>query len=411
MELDNDGRLLKFEAVPPQVDSSGNSARSADWQALFTAAGLDLAQFQTVAPEWVPLVGADSRVAWTGTYPEHPDLPIRVEASAWHGKPVYFQIIWPWVKPARMSAGVVTQGRRAANLGRNLVVILIAITGIVMARQNSLAGRGDHRTALRLGIFGGIVSLTGWLLSAHHVAMESEQSLLGEAIADAVLRAVILLGIYLALEPWVRRHWPQTLITWTRLWSGRVRDPMVGRDLLFSVLFGLAYCAMILAFESLDNQPATDFTIGNLLGGARIGFYVLQHVSQSLVSSLEFFLMMFLLRVLLRKQWIAAIAFVLIWVALQAPGETGGALLVRGGFYLVIFGILVTIMLRNGLFALVVTVFLIDGVNQTLLTNDLGAWYGLSSLVVLLVIGGLTAFGFWTSLGSRKLLDEAALEN
>jgi hypothetical protein len=77
----------------------------------------------------------------------------------------------------------------------------------------------------------------------------------------------------------------------------------------------------------------------------------------------------------------------------------------------VIYGLIVTIMLRFGLFALVVTVFLIDWVNQTLLTDDLGSWYGLSSLVVLLLIGGLTAYGFWTSLGSRKLLDEAALGN
>ena len=38
--------------------------------------------------------------------------------------------------------------------------------------------------------------------------------------------------VYLALEPYVRRTWPVILITWSRLVSGQLRDPLVGRDLL-----------------------------------------------------------------------------------------------------------------------------------------------------------------------------------
>ncbi len=36
--------------------------------------------------------------------------------------------------------------------------------------------------------------------------------------------------MYVSLEPYVRRVWPRTLISWTRLLSGYVRDPLVGRD-------------------------------------------------------------------------------------------------------------------------------------------------------------------------------------
>ena len=32
---------------------------------------------------------------------------------------------------------------------------------------------------------------------------------------------------YLALEPYVRRLWPQALISWSRVLAGRVRDPLV----------------------------------------------------------------------------------------------------------------------------------------------------------------------------------------
>jgi serine/threonine-protein kinase len=405
--LDPDGRLLKFTAIPPEVDNSGNEGRSADWSALFAAADLDITHFQPAAPQWVPLVGTDSRSAWTGAYPGHSDLPIRVEAAAWHGKPVYFAIIWPWTKPTRMAASAISSAG-IAGIIRNLILILVGVIGIVMARQNSKAGRGDHRGAVRLGIFAGAASLLGWLLSAHHVASGAESALLGEAIADAVLRAVLLWGLYLALEPWVRRYWPQTLITWTRVLGGRFRDPMVGRDLLFAVLFGLAYCALIIAFEALDKEPSGDFTLLNLLGGRMVAYGTLTHVFQALISGPEFFLLIFLLRVVLRRQWLAAVAFVALWTSLQLT-QSGGNLWVRAAFFALIYTLLVVILLRFGLFALVVTVFLIDWINQALLTTDLGSWYGLSSMFVLLVVGAMTAFGFWTSLGSRKMIDDAAL--
>src|ERR1017187_5785962 len=52
--------------------------------------------------------------------------------------------------------------------------------------------------------------------------------------------------LYLALEPWVRRHWPQTVISWSRLVSGQARDPLLGRDILFGVILGMVW---ILVFQ------------------------------------------------------------------------------------------------------------------------------------------------------------------
>ena len=52
--------------------------------------------------------------------------------------------------------------------------------------------------------------------------------------------------LYLALEPWVRRRWPHAIISWSRLLSGQLRDPLVGRDILFGVMLGVVW---ILLFE------------------------------------------------------------------------------------------------------------------------------------------------------------------
>jgi hypothetical protein len=135
----------------------------------------------------------------------------------------------------------------------------------------------------------------------------------------------------------------------------------------------------------------------------------MQHLFATLATSTQFFLMIFLLRVLVRKEWIAGGLFVAIWAVLQnySNGNTGWL-----GFLLfaLIFSLLVIILLRCGLFAMAITIFLIDWVNQTFATMDLGAWYGLSSLIVIVVVAAMAGYGFWTSLGGRKLIGEAALK-
>ena len=47
-------------------------------------------------------------------------------------------------------------------------------------------------------------------------------------------------SLYLALEPFVRRRWPQSLISWTRLLAGDVRDPLVAGHILLATAFGVA---------------------------------------------------------------------------------------------------------------------------------------------------------------------------
>ena len=414
VNVDSDGRLLQFQAVPPQFEKdpaqfekAEAEPKPADWSSLFAAAGFEMPKFQQATPRWVPVVDTDSRSAWTGAYPGHPDLPIRLEAASWGGKIVYFDIIWPWTKPTRQVVQGSSLRQTIFNNVKSIVLLAVIVVAVIMARQNAKAGRGDHRGAIRLGVFAGAVGLGRWLLYAHHPGGGAEQSIIIDAIQDGLWRFVLLWGIYLGLEPWVRRHWPQTLITWTRVFGGRLRDPMVGRDLLFAVLFALAYCVAIVAFESIDHAPSTDFTLMNLMGGRAIVTGLLDHVFSGLITGPEFLFMLFLLRVVLRKQWLAGIAFVLIWSILQSG--LSGSLAVRLPFFALIFGLIMIILLRFGLFATVVMVTLIDWINNTLLTTDFSAWYSTSSIFVLVVLTALTAYGFWISLGSRTLIDEAAL--
>ena len=102
LNLDPQGRLIQFDAVPPQVEEKPESSRPPDWPALFAAAGLDMTRFAPAEPQWVSLAGFDARAAWTGSYAQSPELPLRVEAASWRGKPVFFRVIGPWSRPERM---------------------------------------------------------------------------------------------------------------------------------------------------------------------------------------------------------------------------------------------------------------------------------------------------------------------
>ena len=94
--LDLKGRLHFLHAVPARLHHEDSPASAPDWPALLREAGFDATRFTAATPDWVPPVFGDARAAWTGTYPDRPDIPIRVEAAAWRGQPVYFQIFEPW---------------------------------------------------------------------------------------------------------------------------------------------------------------------------------------------------------------------------------------------------------------------------------------------------------------------------
>ena len=107
---------------------------------------------------------------------------------------------------------------------------------MLIARHNLRLGRVDARGALWLGSFIFIVFLAMWALRAHHIASLDEIDLFIIAMAWGLLVAGLVALLYLALEPYVRRKQPQTLISWSRLLSGKVRDPLVGHDLLVGSL-------------------------------------------------------------------------------------------------------------------------------------------------------------------------------
>ena len=68
------------------------------------------------------------------------------------------------------------------------------------------------------------------------------------------------------------------------------------------------------------------------------------------------------------------------------------------------FGFLLFLTLRFGVFASVLFSCLSMLIDWSMFTSDFSAWYGRPSLAATLILGGLTAYAFRTSIGRRPVL-------
>ncbi|MGO4882941.1 MAG: serine/threonine-protein kinase [Bryobacteraceae bacterium] len=405
LSLDQAGRLTNFEALPPQIEDRTASLTPPDPAPLFAAAGLDPAQFKPAEPRWTPLAMADRRAAWTGIFPGRPENPIRIEAAWWHAKPVYFAIIGPWSNADRERPPARSASQRANDILWTSMFLLMMVAGSLLSWRNLRLGRGDKQGAFRLASAAFILSMGVWLCGAHHVAWPQEVDLFSIAAARALLAGAQLWLAYMALEPFVRRHWPQTIITWTRALSGGWRDPLVGRDILAGILVGVGYDLLIAAGNGIvmraGESPSAAPKLMALVSLPKFASQYLSHGLDALTGGVIFLLLLFLLRVILRREWLAAIAFVLVFAGIK--GLSSGHPLVATSTNILIYGILVLLLLRYGFLAVIVCAFVTDTMLALACTTDFGAWYGTASLLTVLSLIGLAVFAFRTSTAGKPL--------
>jgi predicted Ser/Thr protein kinase len=402
IELDPQGRLTYFEAIPPQKDETTTQFAAFDWNVLFSAAGLDAAQFQKTEPMWNSLASSDARLAWTGTWPGTA-RPLRVEAASWHGKPVFFSLIGDWTKPDRMKSEPST-GKKI----QQYILLALAVAfffGIIrLARLNYRQGRGDRDGALRLASVMFALEILLWLCRGHIVAGTDLLGALVIAVSTALFVSATTWMLYLALEPWVRRRWPQTIISWSRLLSGQFRDPLVGRDILFGVMLGAVW-VLIFQLRQIPLShlgaapviPQTEYLAG---GREALGAWLMQ-MPASILGTLQFFFLLLGLKYLLRKDWLAATAFVAIFALLQAVPSSYVS--VDLPMWALIYAIAVLIVYRFGLIPLACAIFTVNMLSNVPFTVDFSAWYMNTFALTLMSVVALAGWGFYQSLGGEPL--------
>jgi len=393
VDVDIRGRLIALVIVQPEHDPPPPRPAAPRWDALFTTAGLPMSAFRPVTPEWNPSVVTDSRAAWIGEAPELPGVPLRVEAGAYRGRPVHLKLIWPWTRtPGQVRESRSATQRLAETL--NALLSLLLLSGAFFAWRNARLGRGDRRGAFRIAAWFFVCHTLVWIGEATHVHdLPGEWFIIQRDLGYNLFLAALLWVGYVAVEPYVRRQWPETLISWSRLLGARFADPRVGRDVLVGVGMGST-----LALLQWVGRASPAWRAGRPLAPWR-GFtdhfafdLVDQHVHGMLDSMLVLFVLLFLLLVL-RRRWPAVVGTLVVLTGALAGDVAGSDWL--GMLTTALFAaIVVAGLTRFGLVALATGSFvqrLIVGAPWTL---DGGAWYAWEAWLAGAVLLALVVFAF-----------------
>jgi hypothetical protein len=307
--------------------------------------------------------------------------------------------VWPWTEPPRTDASQRTGLQRLTDASSIAIWVVMLAGAVLLARRNLRGNRSDRRGAARLAIGMTAASIALNLLAATHVANPSvERMQIAGALAFGVFNGGMVWIYYLAIEPYARRFWPDALLGWTRLLSGHVRDPRVGRELLI----GLAFGGVGLLIDLAKLVPlALGWRIPGLPLGNDLQYLdgVPSMVAQwldiavgGLMSALAIALIFLVLRLMLKRTRVALIVGFLILLLLLNNGS-----FVSGNWFdrfnNLGFTLLLTFVLhRFGLLATAMTLFVDNIMTSVPLTTDVTAWWSgpmIASLIMLTAIGWL----------------------
>jgi serine/threonine-protein kinase len=410
LRLDPQGWLLEMYAIPPHHDASESNPSAGVWQpGLFAAAGLDYQLFKDnrVKPEWNPPCVCDEQFAWTGVAPKHSDVALRVEAAAYRGKPVYFQIIGPWTTERR----IVDEPSRVAG---NIVFFVVLLPSVLLGIRNLWRRRADLSGATR---FTGVVAayiLVVWLLAGHHNStINAEMTQICAILGWASIWVVICVTFYLALEPAVRRHWPWQFTAWNRLLAGRWRDPMVGRDLLVAMAFGAGFYALCQAVQWLAERAGypsflPDNSFNLLSRGLTLPLNIswMDPLPSSVVNVTSSLMLAFIIYLVLRNSFVAWVIMAAILIALLAgpnmlqlnfSGTLAAAKVTAFFVGVAIIQSRVGVLAGTGVSLSMVLLWFFP------LTLDTSAWYFWQGLFPAMLVLALAGFGYMTATRGQQL--------
>jgi serine/threonine-protein kinase len=414
--VDTNARLILFDAAPPQIETApAGPVAPFDWQKAFAAAGLNPSAFTETVPGRTPPAIADERRAWKGTLPDT-DIPITIEAAAYRGRPVMFQLVTPWSTPGR-------EPQKQAG-GRNWIYISFLLIGAALTSYlNVRRGRADRRGAFRVAAFMFLVLIGTWIVGPHIASGADEQQRFFARAGLSLFVAGAMYILYLGLEPFVRRLWPEMLVGWTRALSGRLRDPLIGRDMLVGVAAGAALALTgllpeLVAWWTGRPLPAPNLTdLGPLWGLRGTIIAMLQAINNGVQNTLINVFVYSLFRIVFelvtrtplgRSGWtIASIlrmserasdyvfaACVVIVTGLNAYGGPPPSGAVNAAQAALFSLLLLLVLLRMGLLSVTVMFLTSSFLQRMSLTFDSGALYVSATWFTVALLVGAALYGF-----------------
>jgi hypothetical protein len=418
LHLDTKGQLLSFEAVPPQSDATAPAASPPDWPRLIDMAGFEASAMQAVDPSRTPPTFADARHAWRGRMPGM-SVDMTIEAASYRGRVVYFDVIGPWTSASRDATA--SQIGIGNGPGAILTVVALLVVAAILTRRNLKTGRADRRGAFRLGAFMVAITMSAWVLWPHVADLGVERNRMFVSLGLGLFLAGALYIVYLAIEPFVRRHWPTTLVSWSRLLAGRIRDPYVGRDMLIGVATGLALIvihSVVLIVprwlgwpEPVPPAAQSSALIDLRMFLSAIAGAISSGVQSGLITVLQIALLRYVVQAALaRLKWtrvsvdvLTAVAALVVSTAISLLDAGGDARTVWLNLAVADVVLLITVVLiiRVGLLAAVIANVVAELVTRVPLTLDSSRFYAGQGFAAVAAVVALAICGYlWARRGA-----------
>jgi serine/threonine-protein kinase len=318
VDLDSQGRLRRLMAIPVSSSGLGDPSAAPDWSTLMAEAGLDIKSLTATSRRELPSLPFDYQKCWTGYFNEQPDVRILIVAASLHGKPVFFRINGPWNdRPARKNARtwLTQQFTPAVWFGINLVLLMF---GLYLARRNIRMKRSDARGAFRVSVFAFLALASASALWTHHAYNSFGDFMwwIRSGIAFFLFDAVFIWIAYMAMEPAMRRSWAKLLISWSRLMSGRFRDPLVGRDILIGTILGAVAAIPVCLFKAspswmfLPGAWSAHIELNSLLGFPQQLGTALYILGVTAFYGVGWMIATVFCRIIFRKTWLVASSYI-----------------------------------------------------------------------------------------------------
>jgi serine/threonine-protein kinase len=415
--LDPRGRLLALSVVPSVGgDTTTPSPAAVDWAGFLRAAGRGPGEAAATIPPRRFHVRADTVAAWALS-----DSAAAAEttfvAAATGGRIVQAETY--------VGAGSRPLGDLAVRIAGEeeslqfwfliLFVYIVPMTGgLVLARRNAKMGRIDVRGALVAAAATVVCYLAGYVFTTNireiGLARVVENVGAMAPLAHALVHALIVALAYLAIEPYVRRLWPRVFVSWQRLLSGRVRDPIVGRDMLIGAATGCLWCfgGLVNRFGpvwlSLADRPwmVPDYTRAAMMGPKAVLAIFSLNAAQSVFRPMIVFTVLVILRFLFRNARAAVIGTILLdTVVFVQYGSRATPLYIATG--IILEGITVLIVLRYGFLVGTFSIIVGSALDGFPWTTDLGGWLAPQALVGWVLLGAILVYAFATATHGRSL--------
>jgi len=403
--LDARGRLREFSALP--MPGEKHDVQTPQWSVLLSEAGLGSAQLSTGISAVIPPLAYDLRQDWQAT--EWGKTTV-ITAAAYNGKVVYFRTSLSGVDHHGS-----TEGSGLGTLSDIMFVVAAAVCGIggwLVARRNMRRGRGDRQGAFRVALFVFTGEFVGWALAAHFVANAWEDYWTFVAgCGEALYMAGFMWVLYLAIEPYMRRRWPETLISWTRVLTGKPYDSRVGRDAMLGALGGVG---MAIIQNGVNAIPAW-FHVANILpirpshltlsspAGmvAALGYFSNLSVQWALATGA----FLVVARFLMRRDWPAVVVSA---VSLGLVALAADNLMIAIPAAMLCAAIVYGLLFRFGLLSVAVTLFFYFVLRRWPVTLDFSQWFVWRSIFSLSILLAIVVYAWLAINAGRSIFAESA---